>query len=240
MSFLQKSTIRILKTVIGLAGVFLLLMSLNCQKRLPQEMTQTMKTPPLKGQNDYYIGNQPPLIKDALIKLPVGSIQPQGWIRHQLELMAQGFTGHLDEISPWCTYKGNAWVDPQGRGKHGWEEVPYWLRGFISLGYILKNQRIIDEAERWVEGVGVKINGEKINIKPHPQSWIYIKRMWKNKDRVQVEFPLSTTITTLEKNKNSVSVSRGPLTYSLKIGERWVRYNDSEKWPAYEVFPTTH
>lgn len=137
----------------SLVVLLLLTLGMNCRPEPQQESVQIRETPSLKGQNDYYVENQPPLINDALMKLPVGKIRPHGWIHHQLESMAQGFTGHLTEISPWCTYKGNAWINPQGRGEHGWEEVPYWLRGFISLGYILENQRIIDEAERWVEGV---------------------------------------------------------------------------------------
>ena len=36
-----------------------------------------------------------------------------------------------------------------------------------------------------------------------------------------------------------MSVDRGPLTYSLKIGERWQPYGSDPTWPAYEVFPTT-
>ena len=35
------------------------------------------------------------------------------------------------------------------------------------------------------------------------------------------------------------AISRGPLTYSLKIGERWEKYGGTDKWPAFEVFPTT-
>jgi hypothetical protein len=42
-----------------------------------------------------------------------------------------------------------------------------------------------------------------------------------------------------KKNNNAISISRGPLTYSLKIGERWQRYGGTDRWPAYEVFPTT-
>ena len=41
------------------------------------------------------------------------------------------------------------------------------------------------------------------------------------------------------KNKNSVSVNRGPLTYSLKIGEKYVRAGGTDKWPAWEIHPTT-
>lgn len=40
-------------------------------------------------------------------------------------------------------------------------------------------------------------------------------------------------------NKDFVSVNKGPLTYSLKIGEGRVRYGGTDKWPAYEVYPNT-
>ena len=91
--------------------------------------------------------------RGALIKLPAGSIRPEGWLRTQLELMASGFTGHLTELSKYCKFEGNAWVDPNGEGANGWEEVPYWLRGYIDLGYVLEDQRIIPESRRWIEGV---------------------------------------------------------------------------------------
>src|ERR1051326_4668558 len=82
-----------------------------------------------------YISNRDPLVPSAFIKLPIGSITPKGWLRHQLDLEAQGMTGHLPEISAWCKIEGNAWVSPTGDGHSGWEEVPYWLKGFGDLGY---------------------------------------------------------------------------------------------------------
>jgi len=112
-----------------------------------------VQTPPQQAANRFYGGNRPPLLPNPLIKLPIGAVQPEGWIRHQLELMAKGFTGHLSEISTYCKIKDNAWVSPNGRGEDGWEEVPYWLRGYIELGYILNDKRIINESKQWVEGV---------------------------------------------------------------------------------------
>ena len=109
--------------------------------------------PPESGANDFYVGNRRPLIANPLLALPIGSIEPRGWIRTQLQLMADGFSGNLTEVSQWCNINGNAWVSPVGRGEHGWEEVPYWLRGFTALGYILEDQRIIDESRKWIEGV---------------------------------------------------------------------------------------
>lgn len=30
-------------------------------------------------------------------------------------------------------------------GNHGWEEVPYWLKGYGNLAYILKDSAMIAE-----------------------------------------------------------------------------------------------
>jgi DUF1680 family protein len=67
--------------------------------------------------------------------------------------MRDGFSGHLTEISKWCRYDVSAWVSPSGKGEFGWEESPYWLRGFIDLGYLLEDKRLIAESRRWVDGV---------------------------------------------------------------------------------------
>lgn len=109
--------------------------------------------PPVTGTNDFYVTNRPPLAPDPLIKLPLGSIRPRGWLLHQLELMAEGFTGRLPELSRWCKAEGSAWMSPSGQGERGWEELPYWLRGFGDLGYVLRDERIISEARRWIEAV---------------------------------------------------------------------------------------
>jgi hypothetical protein len=64
-----------------------------------------------------------------------------------------GMTGHLEQISPWLDFAKSSWADPQGRGKFGWEEMPYWLKGYGDLGYVLKDASIIAEAKKWIEAV---------------------------------------------------------------------------------------
>src|SRR5262249_40372133 len=71
----------------------------------------------------------------------------------QLENEAGGMTGHLEELSNFCKFDGNAWVAKDGQGQNGWEEVPYWLKGYGDLGYVLKDEKIIANARRWVDGV---------------------------------------------------------------------------------------
>ncbi len=108
---------------------------------------------PAQGTNRFYIGNRPPLRPSPLVKLPVGSVQPTGWLATQLRLMANGLLGRLPELSPWCRWEGNAWANPKGEGHSHWEELPYWLRGFTMLAYITHDQRLIAEARKWIDAI---------------------------------------------------------------------------------------
>ena len=103
--------------------------------------------------NSFYVTNRPPLVSSAFMKLPFGSIKPKGWLRAQLELEANGMTGHLEEISKWCKFEDSAWASPEGQGKYGWEELPYWLKGYGDLGYVLGDEKIIKAARKWIDAV---------------------------------------------------------------------------------------
>ncbi len=112
-----------------------------------------VETPPREGGSEFYVGNRPPLRPQPLVKLPIGAIEPRSWLRTQLERMADGFVGRLTEISRFLEKEDNAWLSPTGAGEHGWEEVPYWLKGFGDLGYVLDDERIEQETQVWIEGV---------------------------------------------------------------------------------------
>jgi len=105
------------------------------------------------SENTYYIGNRAPLQPLHFIKLPVGAIQPEGWLKEYLYRQRDGLTGRLGEISAWLQKDGNAWLSVDGKGKNGWEEVPYWLKGYANLAYILKDDKMIAEAKIWLEAV---------------------------------------------------------------------------------------
>ncbi|MDR1202778.1 MAG: glycoside hydrolase family 127 protein [Tannerellaceae bacterium] len=101
--------------------------------------------------NDYYVANRAPLQPAQFIKLPVGSIEPGGWIRRQLELQKDGLNGHLGEISAWLQKGDNAWL--KTGGQWGWEEVPYWLRGYGNLAYLMKDESMLKETSFWIEHI---------------------------------------------------------------------------------------
>ena len=101
--------------------------------------------------NKHYVSNRLPLQPSKLIKIPVGSIKPKGWLLEYFNRQKKGLTGRLGEISAWLDKKDNAWLSKSGKGKWGWEEVPYWLKGYANIGYITEDKEMIQEAKIWIE-----------------------------------------------------------------------------------------
>ena len=110
--------------------------------------------------NSFYQSNQSPLKPQHLVKLPVGAIKPGGWLLKSLELQRDGLAGQLGDISAWLTKKNNAWLNKDGTGDWGWEEMPYWLKGYANIGYVLNDKKMIDESMVWINGT---LNSQRDN-----------------------------------------------------------------------------
>lgn len=119
-----------------------------------------VERPPQMGANAYYAPSRAPLQPTPLVKLPISAFTPGGWLKKSLELQRDGLTGHLGEISIWLTKAGNAWLSPDGKGEYGWEELPYWLRGYSRVAYALRDPQMIAETKFWVEGT---LNSQREN-----------------------------------------------------------------------------
>jgi DUF1680 family protein len=122
------------------------------------------------------------------------------------------------------------------------ESTEYPFDGVISLAISSKNDARFPLTLRipgWTQSPRLSINGESERLPATSRGWITIERAWRDGDRIRLELRMRTELRTWTKNANSASIYRGPLAYSLKIGERWQQYNEDSKWPAYEVFPTT-
>jgi hypothetical protein len=109
--------------------------------------------PDISQTNSFYVSNRVPLAPSRFIALPVGSVEPRGWLREMLKRQREGLTGHLGEISAWLQKENSAWLSKDGKGQYGWEELPYWLKGYIELAYILDDPKMIQESQTWIEGV---------------------------------------------------------------------------------------
>jgi hypothetical protein len=91
----------------------------------------------------------------------------------------------------------------------------------------------------WCEKPVLSINGADVPVPGGAGRYVLVERTWSSGDRLALRLPMRVTLTRWARNKNSASVSRGPLTYSLKIGEKVVRLRPDDKWPAFEFYPTT-
>jgi hypothetical protein len=139
-----------MKTIRTCAAL-LLLSGLLVSSAVAQDTVRTVQQVPADSRTPLYASNREPLRPSPLVKLPIGSITPKGWLRNMLEIESQGMSGRLAEISPWLKFDSNSWSDKQGKGHSGWEELPYWLKGYGDLGYVLKDETIIAHARKWIE-----------------------------------------------------------------------------------------
>lgn len=108
--------------------------------------------PDVSQTNSFYVSNRAPLLPSRFIALPGGSVVPRGWLREFLGRQREGLTGHLGEISAWLQKDGNAWLSKDGKGKYGWEELPYWFKGYIELAYTFDDPEMLEEVRIWIEG----------------------------------------------------------------------------------------
>jgi hypothetical protein len=91
----------------------------------------------------------------------------------------------------------------------------------------------------WCDGARVEINGVPESVEARPLSYLRMERTWSDGDTVRLVLPTDVKYRTWTGNHGSVSVDRGPLTFSLKIGEQRVRSGGTDRWPAWEILPTT-
>ncbi len=108
-------------------------------------LSTTLKAQP---RNTHYITNQSPLYAQPYTALPLGNIQPKGWLRKMLETQRDGLTGNLDSVYALVCGKNNGWLGGTG---DSWERGPYWIDGLVPLAYILNDAKLKAKAQEWIE-----------------------------------------------------------------------------------------
>lgn len=154
-----------MKSINVLCGAFLLIAG-ACSSGISKD-AQVVDRIPTEEKNVNYVSNRAPMMPQQFIKLPTGSIKPDGWLLTQLQLQKDGLNGHLGEISAWLQKEDNAWL--KAGGKWGWEEVPYWLRGYAGVAYLFEDKAMLDEAKTWIESI-LKSQRENGNFGPSAET----------------------------------------------------------------------
>ncbi len=98
-----------------------------------------------QAANRHYPINREPLAQTQFVELPLGAVKPEGWLKDQLTIQANGLTGYLDEF--WKSIKESQWHGGPGEK---WERGPYYLDGLVPLAYVLDDPRLIAKVQSWM------------------------------------------------------------------------------------------
>jgi len=88
----------------------------------------------------------------------------------------------------------------------------------------------------WAEQASVSVNGAG-QTGVEAGSYFRIEREWRAGDVVDIRFPMA--LTAERDYRDSVVLRRGPMIYSLKVGEDWRKIAGEEPHADWEVHPTT-
>jgi len=91
--------------------------------------------------------NRSPLAPSAFYLLPLGQVKPKGWLHRQLQIQADGLTGHLQDIWP-DVGPNSGWLGGSGES---WERGPYYLDGLLPLAFLLDDSQLKAKALRFIE-----------------------------------------------------------------------------------------
>src|SRR5262249_8218244 len=86
----------------------------------------------------------------------------------------------------------------------------------------------------WTDHASISINGAPVEVKLTPGQVRGLDGEWEGQTTIKLAVPMAARIKTWP-GTNTVSVIRGPLTYSLAIPETTTRYAGTGRWPAFDL-----
>jgi len=121
------------------------------------------------------------------------------------------------------------------------QETDYPFDGTVQFEIVLPRPTAFPVYFRipgWAAGTTIRVGEE--TVRPKAGAFAAVKRTWKSGDIVKLDLPMR--LRTETRYNNSVSILRGPLYFSLKIGERYEKIKGHHQTlPAadWAIYPTT-
>lgn len=94
----------------------------------------------------------------------------------------------------------------------------------------------------WADGYEVSVNGTVVadfTGRSGKPGFVTIHREWADGDQVKSKFGMPLNVVEWSHPQKGVSFMRGPLAFSLQIGEESKQHSRPSGWNAVELFPTT-
>ncbi|QSS65402.1 DUF1680 superfamily domain-containing protein [Histoplasma capsulatum] len=90
--------------------------------------------------------NHKSLLPFVFKALPLGAVKPQGWLRDQLTLMANGLAGH--ELDFYRVVRDSRWLGGTQDYSDLNEAMPYWFNGLVPLAYLTQDKRLLEQVRK--------------------------------------------------------------------------------------------
>ena len=83
--------------------------------------------------------------------LPLGQVQATSWLKNQLLLQVEQVTKEFEKLSPDCKSEGDNRSGWLGGSGESWERGTYYTRGLIASAYVLDDQDMKAQAQKWID-----------------------------------------------------------------------------------------
>ena len=120
------------------------------------------------------------------------------------------------------------------------EETEYPFRAHREAVRVSRQTRDVSpwcsESPPGPQTAAITVNGTPVTgVKPG--TFHRLERKWKPGDTVELRFPLEVRFSTWY--RDAIAVERGPLVFSLKVGEEWRKVVNRPQAPDWAIYPTT-
>lgn len=115
-----------------------------------------------------------------------------------------------------------------------------------TLRFVVKTDRpahfgLLLRIPNWAADASVRVAGEE-SVRPQPGAFHRIDRQWSGTTQIDMVLPMQVRAS--RRCRNAIAIERGPLVYSLKLGEQWTKAQcDKPQYDPehadWEVHPTT-
>jgi hypothetical protein len=130
-----------------------------------------------------YSPNAAPLAPTAFLRLPPGAVTAGGWLSGELRRQLAGLCGQYASASHFLAMDTSGWVHPE---QVGWEEVPYWLRGYVDLAILTQDATALSAVRGWIDAVVATAQSDgffgptslRTSLGGGPDFWPYLPMTW--------------------------------------------------------------